>query len=104
LSRERQACNFNGRPDEEDDMSYYDDLTPVGEELLALLRPRAEAVIAKEGHEWAAGRLGIALSGVKSLLWKLEWGAGKTIAVASRLGVLTDDDLDRLRAPDPVPS
>lgn len=84
-------------------MAFHDDLTPVGERFVALLRRRAETVIAARGPAWAAEQLGIAVSGVEALVWDRHWSANEAIHVAGRLGVLTDSDVEALAERDPSP-
>lgn len=73
--------------------------TPVETRLSAMLRARVEGAVAIRGKDWAAERLGISARGVDAILWRTEWPADVTVHVASVLGVLTDDDLDRLEHP-----
>ncbi len=68
----------------------------VEERFVSVLRSRVVTAIEKNGLQWAASTLGIATTGVETLLWNRAWDIEKAVTVAIDLGILTHDDLDCL--------
>lgn len=63
--------------------------TQPDREFVAILRKHAEALIERNGKEWAAEKLGISVCGVETMLWRTVWTAAAAVHAASCLGLLS---------------